>query len=402
MNKYDEAERLCNEGLDLMLQTEYEQAQGKFLEAITNDNTSRELWFQLGKAYAFNDQHFKAITALDEAIKRDKDYVEAYALKGSCFAATNNHNQAIFQFATARDMAQYTFGNKEAAASYEFALAHVHLALGDFKKGFELYQSRVMPEETWDGKEALAGRRLHVMGEGGLGDQIFYSRYSRYLESLNGRVILHVDGALVRYISNNTILPIYNKDKTNGPKEDALKVNMMSLPYIFGTKPGTIPVLGAGIVSISPIRRIGIAWSGNPLFLEDSKRSIPFEKMLPLVNSLPIEWVSLQKDIRYTDEQSFAKSVVKRVEVEDVEDLAEIVRSCDLVITVDTMAAHLAGSEGVPTWLLVPYSCDWRWGIEGETTPWYPSVRIFRQGNDRQWEPVIQKVIEELRNVGDM
>ena len=106
----------------------------------------------------------------------------------------------------------------------------------------------------------------------------------------------------------------------------------------------------------------------------------------------------MQKGVRHTDVEAFALSGMEKPEFKNVYDMAEQIERLDLVITVDTMTAHLAGAEGIPTILLLPYACDWRWGLEGDRTGWYPSIRIFRQGEDREWGPVIERVLEELTN----
>jgi hypothetical protein len=106
----------------------------------------------------------------------------------------------------------------------------------------------------------------------------------------------------------------------------------------------------------------------------------------------------MQKDIRHKDEQAFTLSGMERPDFENVSDIEGAFLGIDLIITVDTMTAHLAGAEGLPTFLLLPYACDWRWKLEGDRSEWYPSIRIFRQGPDRKWEPVIQRIVEELNN----
>ena len=128
---------------------------------------------------------------------------------------------------------------------------------------------------------------------------------------------------------------------------------------------------------------------------DDHHRSIPLAAFSPLFK-LGKNFYPMQKDIPYRDKDAFNMSGMEEPDFRDVHDMAEAMEGVDLVITADTMTAHLAGAEGIPTFLLLPYACDWRWGLEGDRTPWYPSIKIFRQGADRRWEPVIQKVVEEL------
>lgn len=177
-------------------------------------------------------------------------------------------------------------------------------------------------------------------------------------------------------------------------------VHAGSLPYIFGSKPGTIPTLSSNQYhrrTLDEMLNIGLACSGNPLHPDDHHRSIPLAAFEPLLE-LDKKFYLMQKGVRHTDEEAFALSGMKKPDFNDVEDIADSTTELDLIITVDTMTAHLAGAEGIPTILLLPYACDWRWGLEGDRTPWYPSIKIIRQGEDRKWEPVIQKVLEELSN----
>jgi hypothetical protein len=182
------------------------------------------------------------------------------------------------------------------------------------------------------------------------------------------------------------------------PEHDYM-VHAGSLPYIFGTKKGTIPVFSDFPCHVVNPKRIGIACSGNPLHPDDHHRSIPLAEFEPLFE-LDKDFRVVQKDLRQSDEQVFMNTdnLMFPLTIEDVYDMAEATNTMDLVITVDTMTAHLAGAEGIPTWLLLPYAPDWRWGLEGDKTPWYPCMRIFRQGEDREWGPVIQRVVEELKN----
>jgi len=183
------------------------------------------------------------------------------------------------------------------------------------------------------------------------------------------------------------------------PEHD-LMVHAGSLPYIFGTKHGTIPTFcNNQYYRKNEITNIGLACSGNPLHPDDHHRSIPLAAFAPLF-TLGKNFYLMQKEIPHRDKRAFIMSGMEKPEFDDVEGMADCTgaKGIDLIITVDTMTAHLAGAEGIPTILLLPYACDWRWKLEGDRTPWYPSFKIIRQGEDRKWEPVIQKVLEELSN----
>jgi hypothetical protein len=147
-----------------------------------------------------------------------------------------------------------------------------------------------------------------------------------------------------------------------------------------------------------PAPRIALAWSGNPSHDNDRNRSIALRRLAPLFQSGPASFISIQRDLRGDDERVLAASRITHVghELEDFADTAAVLALCDLVITVDTAAAHLAGAMGRPVFVLVPFAPDWRWTLTGETTPWYPTARLFRQRKPDDWDSVIARVAAEL------
>jgi hypothetical protein len=181
-----------------------------------------------------------------------------------------------------------------------------------------------------------------------------------------------------------------------------------SLPLAFKTAadtvPASIPYLRAREDRISkwrprleafPGKRVALAWAGNAAHMNDRHRSVPFEKLLPLLNAAGISFIGIQRELREHD----AKWVAEQPQLEqlgtdlaDFEDTAAVIALCDLVITVDTSVAHLAGAMGANTWILLPFWPDWRWTLEGEHSPWYPRARLFRQGADNDWGAVVLRV----------
>jgi len=144
--------------------------------------------------------------------------------------------------------------------------------------------------------------------------------------------------------------------------------------------------------------RVALAWSGNAGHYNDRNRSIPFARLAPLL-SLPASFVGIQRELRNDDAARLAaESRVMHLggELENFTDTAAVMASCDLVISADTAVAHLAGAMGRPLWVLMPFAPDWRWTLEGETSPWYPAARLFRQTAPGNWEDVIARVADEL------
>jgi len=392
----NEAARLCEEGLELMTQHRWEEAEEKMANAITHDDQSPELWYNFGKCRFHQDKFEGAVRCLDTATGLKPEYAEAWALLGSCYYAWDEEGDVFLATVCFKKAEEETTSE---TLLRECATAHAHcmLAQGDYQAGWEKYQQRLAEPDTWDGTQSLLGKTLLIKAEGGLGDQIFFARYKDFFKNVDhGYVLWEVDEPLAAYFSWGLDLDVVVRGK-EVPEHD-LMVHAGSLPYIFGTKAGTIPTFcNNQYYRKNKITNIGLACSGNPLHPDDHHRSIPLAAFEPLL-ALGKKFYLMQKGVRHTDEEAFALSGMKKPEFDDVEDMAADMAPMDLVITVDTMTAHLAGAEGIPTILLLPYACDWRWGLEGDRTPWYPSIRIFRQGEDREWSPVIQRVVEELSN----
>ena len=182
----------------------------------------------------------------------------------------------------------------------------------------------------------------------------------------------------------------------------------LALHTEFDTVPAQIPYLSADEAHLAkwsarlealPRPRVAIVWSGNPSHDNDRNRSIAFARRAPLF-AAPASFISIQRDVRSEDVAPLAAETrVMSIggELDYFSDTSAVLALCDLVIAVDTAAAHLAGAIGRPVWVLVPFAPDWRWTREGETTPWYPTVRLFRQTALADWDGVIARVAEQLR-----
>jgi len=188
---------------------------------------------------------------------------------------------------------------------------------------------------------------------------------------------------------------------------------LMSLPALFGTMPETVPWTGAYLAAEPALAaarlrrfprrdarlRVGMAWAGNPRYKADACRSMHLGTLLPLLRAEGVDWFSLQKGERTAELHALPKDV----HIEDgcsgdtgLADAAALIASLDLVITTDTSIAHLAGAMAKPVWMLLPRPADWRWMLEGERTPWYPTARLFRQGEPGDWTGVVERVCAAL------
>ena len=273
---------------------------------------------------------------------------------------------------------------------------------------------RNFPQPIWAG-EALAGRTLLIHAEQGLGDTIQMARYLPLLPR-DGAIVIEAPRALVRLLAGFPRLRVVQLGDAL-PNFD-LQCAMMGLPAIFGTElasiPADIPYLRADatrvahwrrLVSGLPGRAVGLAWAGNPDDVRlDRKRSIALDVLAPLAKIPGVSFVSLQPGKPGEQLAVSALGSVTRdwtAELSDLAETASLIEALDLVITVDTAVAHLAGALGRPVWLLNRFDTDWRWLLEREDSPWYPTLRQFRQASPGDWVGVVDQVAAALQAAGD-
>jgi len=312
-------------------------------------------------------------------------------------------------------------------ADVEWNLSLLRLMAGDFDAGWAgreaRWRSRMRPasypefsQAMWLGDTDIDGKTILVQEDEGLGDTIQFARYIPLLAARGARVILVVRDQMVPLLSG---LPgvaqcIPRKRAASLPPFD-LHCPLCSLPYAFGTRldtiPSDVPYLPAPsekLVQAWKNRlgdqtggrgtfRIGLVWAGNPQHDNDRNRSIPLQTLLGITQT-DATFVSLQKDLRAGDKMLLAQSgiVDLTAQLTDFAETAALVSCLDLIITVDTSAAHLAGALARPTWVLLPFVPDYRWLLDREDSPWYPTVRLFRQSQRRDWRGVVERVRDEL------
>lgn len=307
-------------------------------------------------------------------------------------------------------------------AGARFHRSHVQLLTGNFAAGWPEREARWKVDglpiihspfslPIWLGKEDIAHKNLLVYGDEGLGDSIQFARYVPMVVERGARVSLAVLGALHPLMSALPGIRDCHPYSANLPSSFDMCCPLMSLPLAFGTTLATIPSANylpppeAARISVWDARlglhdrlRVGLVWSGNPKHPNDHDRSIRLQTMARLFD-IDATFVSLQKDPRPDD----ARFLQERADIIDLTplltDLAEtaaLVSCLDLVITVDTSVAHLAATLGRPTWILLPYVPDWRWLLDRDDSPWYPSARLYRQTETGDYEGVIDRVEAEL------
>jgi tetratricopeptide (TPR) repeat protein len=420
-------------------------------EAIALNPAHAEAYYKRGNALRNAGRMEAAVASYGKAIEILPAYAHAYCNRGVAEQSLGLTAQALSSYdrAIALDstdaVAHYNrallmqelsrWG--EALASYDrairidpqFADAQYNRSLtllvqGDFANGWRAYEwrwknaqrlsiglNRNFTQPLWLGKESIAGKRLLLYSEAGLGDTIQFCRYAKLCAELGATVILEVAQPLHGLLQN---LPGVSELVVTGSALPPFDCHcpLMSLPLAFGTTLETIPsslrYLNSDAVRVERCRavlgpqtrpRVGLAWSGNPNNPLDARRSILLAEWAAHL-APEFQYVRLQKDVREADRQALAaNSFIVSLDdgLLDFDNTAALCDLMDVVISVDTSVAHLSAALGRKTWLLLAFSPDWRWLQDRTDSPWYPSVRLYRQQNAGDWNEVFGRLATDLR-----
>ncbi len=404
-------------GVVLTKQKEYEQA-AQYLRAAlaagtSDETTAMSTMVDLATALAAQREFGAALEWCQLALTRRPDDVTALHNCANALVALNRHGEALAQYRRARAI-------DPESVQLEFNEGLALLALGDWRAGWMQYESRLsMPDffhlddhphalPRWRGDTDIRGKTLLLQAEQGLGDTLQFIRYAPLLTECGARVVVRVQPPLGKLLVD---LPNVYRVTTFFDEPNAVDMQclMMSLPAIFGTTLETVPaqvpylrvppgflMLWQALLGPPKRKRVGIAWSGRqhiPL------RSMPIAKLAPLLTRSDLEFHSLQKEIPDEDRVWLAANPVvvdHSTELKDFADTAALTSLMDLVITIDTSVAHLAGALALPTWILLSFSADSRWLIDRRDTPWYPTARLFRQKRLKDWDDVVREVLLAL------
>ncbi|MGA8358316.1 MAG: tetratricopeptide repeat-containing glycosyltransferase family protein [Xanthobacteraceae bacterium] len=396
----------------------------RFEEALASCERTLELWPDRAAAYGNRAIVLHELRRFEEALA---DYDRAFAIEPDYLDALCNRGAPLYELGRF----------EEALASYDRALAvrpdfadahyneaHSRLLTGDLRRGFEKFEwrwkiepyasfKREFAQPQWVGREEIAGKTILLHAADGFGDTIHLCRYAPLVTARGARVILEVQkplqelmGSLAggeRILARGDALPDFD-----------LQCPLLSLPRAFGTELATIPC-ATPYLFVPPSRtaswkarlgprhrpRIGLGWSGDPSHSNDRNRSIALDRLLPLLTEVDATFVSVQQEVRDGDAAVLQSSSDIRhfgAELKDFSDTAALISNLDLVISVDTSVAHLAGALAKPVWILLTFLPDWRWLLDREDSPWYPTARLFRQDDTRTWDDVIARVRAALQD----
>jgi tetratricopeptide (TPR) repeat protein len=365
--------------------------------------------FNRGIALYELGRYADAIAAHDSALKAAPEHGGAWLNRGRALAALNRYDDAITSYGKATALR-----HDDADAHFMEALAL--LTRGDYRRGFEKYEwrwrrtgmpaRRARRRPLWLGALPLARKTVLAHAEQGFGDTIQFARYVPLVAAAGAAVVLEVQAELTVLMAGlDGATKVIARGEAPPPFD--LYCPLGSLPLAFKTEPDSVPApipyLAADDAHLSKWSeslkafdrpRIAIAWSGNPSHLNDRNRSIPWARLAPLF-AAPARFLSIQRDLR-SDEAAAVEAETHLTHIggalEDFADTAAVIALSDLVIAADTAVAHLAGAMGRPVWVLLPFAPDWRWTLAGETTPWYPTARLFRQPALGNWDAVIARV----------
>jgi tetratricopeptide (TPR) repeat protein len=359
------------------------------------------------------------LASCEQALAIRPDYLEALNNRGIALQVLNRNQEALASYDRAVKL-----DPESVEAHWNGSLCR--LLLGDYTNGWQEYEwrwrvedflalspKREFPQPLWLGKHDITGKTLLVHAEQGFGDTIQFCRYVEWVAQKGAHVILEVEPAL------KTLLTSVRGASRVLAKGEALPefdyhCPMASLPLAFETRietiPSHVPYLNSSRQHIDKWQaklgpkvnlRVGIAWSGRITHTKQHERSIPLDKLLPLADS-GVSLVSLQKDVLPRDRETLAAHAEIAhfgSELADFSDTAALLSLMDVVISIDTSVAHLAGALGKPVWIMLPYVADWRWLLQREDSPWYPSAQLLRQPNAGDWKSVVENIARKLADL---
>ncbi len=401
-------------GAAMLAQGRLDEAETAFRRALELNPDHAETHSNLGNLLRVQGKFDEAVESFGRAVARRPDLVEAHANLGNTLKSRGDMEGAVESFGRALDL------DAENAETH-WNLAQVLLLQGRFGKGWPEYEWRTkcgdfrsmiwtVEGPRWDGGD-LRGKTILVYAEQGLGDTIQFVRYAQGIAGKGGEVVVKCPPPLSGLIQSAPgVARVVNRVDRSVPYD--VQASLISLPHILGTEeetiPADVPYLTAGDDKLETWRqrlggtgfRVGIGWAGNPEHKNDKNRSIDLGLFAPLLDTEGCTFYSLQVGERRRDialNGMEGDLIDLGGDLNDFTDTAAVMDQMDLIISVDTSIAHLAGALARPVWTLLPFVPDWRWMLERGDSPWYPTMRLFRQQTHGDWPGVFSGVGAALR-----
>jgi tetratricopeptide (TPR) repeat protein len=407
----DYAEARYNRGNALHALKRFEEAQADYGQALALRPDYVEALANRGVTLHELKRFEAALESQDHALAVRPDYAEAFVNRGVTLHELKRFEEALASYERAIAL-------RPGYAQAHYNEAVCRMLTGDFGRGWQKLEwgwhteqlknlKREFSQPLWLGSDEIAGKTILLHGVHGFGDTIQFCRYVPRVVECGARVILEIQEPLRELMDT---LPGAAQIVTRGePLPDFdLHCPLLSLPLAFGTRLATIPAqtpyLRASPQAVTdwnarlgPRHRpkIGLAWSGRPEHNNDHNRSMRLSTLLSPLAGFEATYVSLQREVREDDApvlQGRSDIVHFGEDLKSYADTAALIANLDLVISVDTSVAHLAGALAKPVWILLPFIPDWRWLLDREDSPWYPTARLFRQDETRGWDNVMARV----------
>jgi tetratricopeptide (TPR) repeat protein len=404
-------------------------------EAVSLDPRRASLHYNRGILLARAGRPAEALAAFDASLALAPEDANAHANREAALVKLVRLDEAQASYEAALRLYARAHGSSSPVIDYRpdrdidpdyasglWTSSFVHLLQGRLDTGWRRYEwrrskwgdwaPRFDPAREWSGAESLAGKVIHLYCEQGLGDTIQFCRYVFPLKAQGATVVLSVQASLKALLQQlepaATVIGV-----EDAPPAFDYHRPLMSLPLALGTTVQSIPGPDRYLTADPERRarfeallgprsrpRIGIAWSGNPQHENDRNRSIALARLAPILTR-EADWFALQTEVREADAAALANAPLTfhGDRLKDLADTAALVDLMDLVVTVDTSLARLAGAMGKPVWILLPFSPDWRWMTQRPDSPWYPTARLFRQPGPGDWESVTRAVRTALQAI---
>jgi tetratricopeptide (TPR) repeat protein len=419
--KPDYAEAYANIANIHMEQKLFERALEYHHLAVRHGPTLAVVYYNRGVVLQELGRHDEALADYDRTLTLQPDYYLAYLNKSVILYELKQKTKA------AANYRQILASNPESIDAL-WNLGILKLSEGDFAEGWKLSEARLRPQAEinnqrfqkpyWDGTEGIAGKTLLIVWEQGFGDTIQFCRYALLAKNTGARIVLSVQNPLRRLISTlDNEIEVIGEDEI--PEHYDYYCFLMSLPHIFKTSVETIPYPAKYLrnepaaisrwsakIAALPGLKVGLVWAGGERAnitcarRNDANRSLPLTRYIPFLELKGAAFFSLQKGPPAAQVQAVQATHEIHDWTDSFTDFADtgaLIEHLDLVITVDTSVAHLAAALGKPVWVLVPWVSCWRWLERRSDSPWYASVRLFRQAERGNWDPVINAVAQALR-----
>ncbi|MBF0329840.1 MAG: tetratricopeptide repeat protein [Nitrospirae bacterium] len=442
----DSAEAYNDLGIEYSLEKEYSKAIQCYRKALQLNPDYAEAYYNLANVHKTNVEFEDSVLLYKKAIELKPDFAEAYYNLGNALKEMRLYDDALTFYKKALELNpsyiealnnigvllhdKIMFKNAlelfHRALALDIAYPEAHfnraltlLLLGNFKEGWEehewrwekgdyLIHHRDFSQPHWNGSD-IKGKTILLHAEQGYGDTLQFIRYAPLIAQMGAKVIVECQPALVSLLKNTAGVNAAVSKGEAIPDFD-LHCPILSLPLAFKTELSSIP---ANIPYIRPSEeiiakwekriggnkdrlKVGISWAGNPEHRNDRNRSCGFEVMKQLLDIQGIDFYSLQ--VLNKTGGVHPKLIDFTEEIRSFEDTAGLISSLDLIVAVDTAVGHLGGAMGKEVWIMLPYVPDWRWLIDRDDSPWYPSMRLFRQTEPSDWNAVIDKIFYSLSN----